>query len=166
MLYDELHIPVRRDECERVTNDFVVNGYFYILYYKATSSGAIKDGYDRAPVIYCFAPDENEINNFWGINFHYFRKPVQEYILKQMIDYYDITNGFNKRVILDASALNAIYTNIGIGARRYSRKNIKDVYRIKNKFIPKYMEVSPQFMITTQQKVESDFDLAPGNKGF
>ena len=45
---------------------------------------------------------------------------------------------------------------------------IKDyhAYRIKNQYIPKYLEVSPEFIMTNKNKVNIEFNLAPGNKGF
>ena len=164
MLKDELHIEIDYDECDR-TND-VVNGYFYILFYKATTEQAIKEGYDKAPIIYCFAPDQNNINCFWGINFHYFDKSVQLYILNRMIKYYNITDGMDKRVLIDTKGLYNIYTNIAEGVKCYNRKNVWDAYRIKNQYIPKYMEIPSKFLIKTDDKVSTDFNLAPGNKGF
>ena len=118
------------------------------------------------PVIYCFAPDQNNINCFWAVNFHYFNKRVQEYILQRMINYYDITNGNNKRIILGTKDLYNLYTNIVQGVKCYNRKGVFDAYRIKNQYIPKYLEVSPEFVMTNKDKVNIDFNLAPGNKGF
>lgn len=164
MIKDQLHIDIDDNECERTNN--IVNGYFYIIYYEALTDKANKEGFDRAPVIYCFAPDKTNINCFWAVNFHYFSKRVQEYILQGMIDYYDITNGNNKRIILDPKDLYNLYTNIAIGVRCYNRKGVWDAYRIKNQYIPKYLEVSPEFVMTNSAKVNTDFNLAPGNKGF
>lgn len=164
MIKDQLHINIDDNECDRTNN--IVNGYFYILLYEAGSDKALKEGYDMSPVIYCFAPDQHNINCFWGINFHYFNKSVQEYILQRMIDYYSMTDGNDKRVIIDPKGLYNIYTSIAEGARCYNRKNVRDAYRIKNQYIPKYLEVSSQFIITNKDKVNTEFYLAPGNKGF
>ena len=164
MLKDQLHIDVDDNECERTNN--VVNGYFYILYYDAILEQTHKDGFDSAPLIYCFAPDKTNINCFWAVNFHYFDKDVQEYILERMIRFYNITNGNDNRVLLGTKDLYNIYTNIVEGVRCYSRKGVVDAYRIKNQYIPKYMEVSPEFIMTTENKVNTEFNLAPGNKGF
>ena len=83
-----------------------------------------------------------------------------------MIKYYNITNGDKNRVLLDPKALYQIYTNIAEGVRCYNRKGVWDAYRIKNRFIPKYIEVSPEFKITSKERVNTEFELAPGNKGF
>ena len=164
MLKDKLHIAIDDNECVRTNN--IVNGYFYIIYYDAMTEQVQKEGYDRSPVIYCFAPDKNNINCFWAVNFHYFNKRVQEHILQGMIDYYDIADGNDKRVILGTKDLYNLYTNIVQGVRCYNRKGVFDAYRIKNQYIPKYLEVSPEFVITNEDKVNTDFNLAPGNKGF
>lgn len=164
MLKDQLHIAIDNEECDRTNN--IVNGYFYIMYYNAMTEQSYKNGFDRAPVIYCFAPDQNNINCFWGVNFHYFNKHIQEYILQGMIDYYDITNGNDKRIILGPKELYNLYTNIVQGVKCYNRKGVLDAYRIKNQYIPKYLEVSPEFIMTNKNKVNIEFNLASGNKGF
>ena len=82
------------------------------------------------------------------------------------IIYYDITNGNNKRIILNPKDLYNLYSNIAIGVRCYNRKGVWDAYRIKNQYIPKYLEVSSEFVMTNSDKVNTDFNLAPGNKGF
>lgn len=164
MLKDSLKIPVNNEECDRTNN--IVNGFFYILQYRATSSMSIKEGFDRMPVIYCFAPDIKDINCFWGINFHYFNPTEQELIFTNMLRYYNIMEHNNKRVLLSNEQLNRIYTNIGIGARCYNRKNVLDAYRIKNLYIPKYLNFNPEFYIKNKELINIKFNLAPGNKGF
>lgn len=164
MLKDSLKIPVNNEECDRTNN--IVNGFFYILQYKATSSASTKEGFDRMPVIYCFAPDIRDINCFWGINFHYFNSTEQELIFTNMLRYYNIMEHNDKRVLLSNEQLNRIYTNIGIGARCYNRKNVLDAYRIKNLYIPKYLNFDPEFYIKNKELINIKFNLAPGNKGF
>jgi hypothetical protein len=164
VLRDELHIDIDDNECELTNN--IVNGYFYIMHYHASTEQANKEGFDRAPIIYCFAPDQNNINCFWGVNFHYFDKSKQVYILNRMIKYYNITDGMNKRVLIDTKGLYNIYSNIVEGVRCYNRKNVLGAYRIKNLYIPKYIEIPSKFVITTDNKEYTDFALAPGNKGF
>ena len=164
MLKDQLHIKIDDNECELVNE--IVNGYFYVLSYTATSKKGIELGYDESPVIYCFAPDQHDINCFWGVNFHYFDKMIQLYILNRMIKYYNITAGDNNRVIIDVKGLYNLYTNIVKGVKCYNRKNVWESYRIKNQYIPKYMEIPSKFITTDENKVETDFELAPGNKGF
>ena len=83
-----------------------------------------------------------------------------------MIKYYNITDGMDKRVLIDTKGLYNIYTSIADGVKCYNRKNVWDAYRIKNQYIPKYMEIPSRFLIKTDDKVSTDFNLAPGNKGF
>ena len=164
MLKDSLKIPVDNNECDRT--NYIVNGFFYIMQYKATSDVSTKEGFDRSPVIYCFMPDDKNINCFWGINFHYFNTDTQELIFTNMLKYYNIMEHNDKRVVLSPEQLNRIYTNIGIGARCYSRKNVLDAYRIKNQYIPKYLNFDPEFYIKNKDLIGIEFNLAPGNKGF
>lgn len=164
MLFDQLHVPIDNNECMRT--NFVQNGYFYILLYSATTKPANKVGFDEMPVIYCAAPDTTSVNNFWGINFHYFRKDVQAYILERMVKDYNIMSEDNVRVILDGKQLNSIYSNIHIGLRCYNRKNVLDCYRIKNSYLPKYLELGDKFKITNDLARDNKFGTAPGNKGF
>ena len=164
MLKDSLKIPVDNNECDRT--NYIVNGFFYIIQYKATTNVATKEGFDRAPVIYCLQPDNTNINCFWGINFHYFNPDTQELIFTNMLKYYNVMEHNDKRVILSPEQLNKIYTNIGIGLRCYSRKNVLDAYRIKNQYIPKYLNFDPKFYIKNKDLINAEFDLAPGNKGF
>jgi len=164
MFEDSLRQQIDFFECEP-TNE-VVNGFFYILEYKATHEVSIKEGYDRNPVIYCFMPDERNINCFWGINFHCFNQPEQHLIFTKMLKYYNIMEHNNKRVVLSGEQLNRIYTNIGIGLRCYSRKNVRAAYKIHNYYIPKYLNFEPDFYIKNKELINIDFKLAPGNKGF
>lgn len=164
MIVDQLHIPIDRNECIR--ESLVQNGYFYILLYNGQTQASHNQGFDRSPLIYCMAPDIRNINNFWGINFHYFNKTQQEYILEQLIKKYNILEHDNKRVLLSNTQLHDVYSSIGIGVRCYSRKGVQDIYRIKNRYIPKYLEVSPNFFIRSGLRVASDNSLSNGNKGF
>ena len=164
MLYDQLHIDIDRDECERT--NFIKNGYFYILQYNANNKKSFKPGFDKIPLIYCLAPDTTDINCFWGVNFHYFPKNIQELILQNMINNYNITDGKDKRVILSPKQLYDIYTNISVGLRCYNRKGVLDAYRIYNCYIPKYLDVSPEFIILNKEKIITDFSVSNGNKGF
>ena len=163
MLIDQLHVDIDRNECERT--NFVQNGYFYILYYEATSSVARMGGFDNMPLIYCAAPDTVSINSFWGVNLHYFTKDVQLYILEQMQKQY---NAFNEdtRTILDGTQLNNVYSNMAIGLRCYARKNVLDCYRIKSQYVPKYLELDGRFRISMRDDAVTKFNIAPGNKGF
>lgn len=163
MLTDQLHVDIDRNECIRT--NFVQNGYFYILYYEASTSKSRKTGFDNNPLIYCAAPDEVSFNSFWGINLHYFTKDVQLYIIEQMQKQY---NAFSEdtRIILDGKQLNNVYSNMAIGLRCYSRKNVFDCYRIKTQYVPKYLDLDGKFKIITPATVITDFNIAPGNKGF
>lgn len=164
MLYDKLHVEIDRNECIRT--NLVQNGYFYILLYSAATKSANKEGFDEMPVIYCVSPDTSNINNFWGINFHYFRKDIQLYILERMVKDYNIMSEDSVRVLLDGKQLNNIYSNIQIGLRCYNRKNVLDCYRIMNTYLPKYLELGDKFKIMDNNDRNSKFELAPGNKGF
>lgn len=164
MLFDQLHITIDRNECMRT--NLVQNGYFYILLYSATTKSANTAGYDEMPVIYCVAPDTTNVNNFWGINFHYFKKNIQELIFERMVKDYNITAEDDVRVILNGKQLNYIYSSIHLGLRCYSRKNVLDCYRIKNSFLPKYLELGDKFKITNNLGRDNRFETAPGNKGF
>lgn len=164
MLFDQLHVTIDRNECMRT--NLVQNGYFYILLYTATTKSANKDGFDEMPVIYCAAPDTTNINNFWGINFHYFKKDIQAYIIERMVKDYNIMDEDNVRVILNGKQLNHIYSNIHLGLRCYNRKNVLDCYRIKNTFLPKYLELGDKFKITNDLGRDNGFEIAAGNKGF
>lgn len=163
MLFDQLHIELEKDECIRT--NLVQNGYFYILYYSAGTRSSQLHGYDQMPLIYCASPDEHNINNFWGINLHFFTLDIQEYILTQMQKNYNIFNE-DVRVILDGKQLKLVYSNIDIGLRCYNRKNVLDCYRIKNRYVPKYLGLDDKFKIIDNNDVKSSFELAPGNKGF
>lgn len=159
-------VPIKIDKDDVIKTSEIVNGYFYIIFYDAILNRSHNDGFDKLPIIYCVAPDERNINNFWAINFHHFEPAIKEYIINRMIKFYNITDGEDKRVIIPPEALNKIYTNIGTGLRCYNRKGVKDSYRIKNSAILKYMQVSPEFFIKTDQTVENDLNLTDGNKGF
>lgn len=164
MLMDQLQVPVNKNECTRT--NFIQNGYFYILMYNTFKKQPNTEGFDKTPVIYCVAPDELNLNNFWGINFHYFDKETQIYIFDRFVKYYNYLESNDTRRVLSPNELNAIYTNIGIGLRRYNKKAILDSYKIKNEFIPKYLGLPAKWKITNKNKEESKFNLAPGNKGF
>ena len=70
------------------------------------------------------------------------------------------------RVILNGKQLKSVYSNIDIGLRCYNRKNVLDCYRIKNRYVPRYLGLADKFKIIDNNDVKSSFDLAPGNKGF
>lgn len=164
MLKDQLNVRVDPKECERT--NFIQNGFFYVLLYQTFAKKMSKDGFDKMPVIYCVCPDERNINNFWGINFHYFDKATQEYIIDGFVKYYNIFESDATRRILSGKQLSDIYTNINLGLRSYSRKSILDSYRIKNTFLPKYLGLPAKWKITDSNKQDTKFDVAPGNKGF
>lgn len=163
MIIDQLHVQIDSNECIR--ENLIQNGFFYILMYNAeTKSHNV--GFDRMPLIYCMSPDIRNINNFWGVNFHYFNKMQQKYILERFNKNYNIFEHDNKRVILNNNELYNVYSNIGIGVRCYNRKGVLDAYRIKNRYIPKYLELSADFFIKTDTTVNTEFELYSKNKGF
>lgn len=163
MLYDQLHVEIDRNECIRT--NLVQNGYFYILYYSAGTRPAQLGGFDEMPFIYCVSPDERNINNFWGVNFHYFDNDTREYILRRLDKNYNIFNE-DIRLILDGTQLRSVYSNISIGLRCYNRKGVMDCYRVPNRFVPKYLDIGDRFKIMDSGDAKNEFDLADGNKGF
>ena len=163
MRLGQTEIEIRPDECIRTGQ--VQNGYFYILFYAAGTWQARNEGYDETPVIYCAMPDERNVNNFWGINFNYFTEDVREYIVKGFQTRFDILSE-DRRVILDGRQLYDIYSNMAIGLRCYSRKNVYDCYRVRSQYLLGYIGLGGKFNMITRRDVERSFDLAPGNKGF
>lgn len=164
MFFDQIKINV--DYNDLIKTEEIVNGYFYLIQYEPILRQTQKVGFDRLPVIYCVEPDDRNINNFWAINFHYFIPKVQEYIIDRMIKFYQITEGESKRVIIPPKELKSIYTNIQLGYKCYNRTGVRQSYQIKNSAILKYLQVSPEFFIKTQQTVENELNLSNGNKGF
>ncbi len=164
MFFDQIKINV--DYNDLIKTNEVVNGYFYLIQYEPIMRQTHKVGFDRLPVIYCVEPDDRNINNFWAVNFHYFIPKVQEYIIDRMIKFYQITEGESKRVIIPPKELKSIYTNIQLGYKCYNRTGVRQSYQIKNSAILKYLQVSPEFFIKTQQTVENELNLSNGNKGF
>ncbi len=154
----KLTLPIDLADCE-VCNK-VVNGYFYILVYNATSDTATKEGYDELPVIYCHAPHVKKLNCFWGINFHLFNEKTSAEILKQMGAGNNLFINDDVRVFFTNEKLYQFYNKIGEGVRCYNRKNVIAAYRIKNSKISKYIEIPPDFVLTDKNKVSSDLALA------
>lgn len=154
----KLKLPIDLDDCE-ISNK-VVNGYFYVLVYNATSESAKKEGYDELPVIYCFAPHVKDLNCFWGINFHYFDEKTSAKILKQMGAGNNLFIDNDVRVFFTAKKLYEFYNKIAEGLKCYNRKNVITAFRIKNNKIGKYIEIPPDFVLTDENAVASNVALA------
>ena len=139
------------EEDFELTN-YVVNGYWYTFQYLSKKE---KEGYDRDCFIYCIGPFEKNINCFWGINLHHLTLSNRIRLFEKMLSDQQFIRDekryfFNKETLM--SYLHEQDPKIA-GIRVYDRRNAKQVYRVKNEAVAKYLfEEGQLFMSNPSQK--------------
>ena len=139
------------EEDFELTN-YVVNGYWYTFQYLSKKE---KEGYDRDCFIYCIGPFEKNINCFWGINLHHLTLSNRIRLFEKMLSDQQFIRDekryfFNKETLM--SYLHEQDPKIA-GIRVYDRRNAKQVYRVKNEAVAKYLfEDGQLYMSNPSQK--------------
>ena len=139
------------EEDFELTN-YIVNGYWYTFQYLSKKE---KEGYDRDCFIYCIGPFEKNINCFWGINLHHLTLSNRIRLFEKMLSDQQFIRDekryfFNKETLM--SYLHEQDPKMA-GIRVYDRKNARQIYRVKNEAVAKYLfEEGQLFMSNPSQK--------------
>ncbi len=139
------------EEDFELTN-YVVNGYWYTFQYLSKKE---KEGYDRDCFIYCIGPFEKNINCFWGINLHHLTLSNRIRLFEKMLSDQQFIRDekryfFNKETLM--SYLHEQDQKMA-GIRVYDRRNARQIYRVKNEAVAKYLfEDGQLFMSNPSQK--------------
>ena len=139
------------EEDFELTN-YVVNGYWYTFQYLSKKE---KEGYDRDCFIYCIGPFEKNINCFWGINLHHLTLSNRIRLFEKMLSDQQFIRDekryfFNKETLM--SYLHEQDPKMA-GIRVYDRRNARQIYRVKNEVVAKYLfEDGQLYMSNPSQK--------------
>ena len=132
--------------------NYVVNGYWYTFQYLSKKE---KEGYDRDCFIYCIGPFEKNINCFWGINLHHLTLSNRIRLFEKMLSDQQFIRDekryfFNKETLM--SYLHEQDPKMA-GIRVYDRRNARQIYRVKNEAVAKYLfEEGQLYMSNPSQK--------------
>ena len=139
------------EEDFELTN-YVVNGYWYTFQYLSKKE---KEGYDRDCFIYCIGPFEKNINCFWGINLHHLTLSNRIRLFEKMLSDQQFIRD-EKRYFFNKETLMAYLHEQDpkmAGIRVYDRRNARQIYRVKNEAVAKYLfEEGQLFMSNPSQK--------------
>ena len=139
------------EEDFELTN-YVVNGYWYTFQYLSKKE---KEGYDRDCFIYCIGPFEKNINCFWGINLHHLTLSNRIRLFEKMLSDQQFIRD-EKRYFFNKETLMAYLHEQDpkmAGIRVYDRRNARQIYRIKNEAVAKYLfEDGQLYMSNPSQK--------------
>ena len=139
------------EEDFELTN-YVVNGYWYTFQYLSKKE---KEGYDRDCFIYCIGPFEKNINCFWGINLHHLTLSNRIRLFEKMLSDQQFIRD-EKRYFFNKETLMAYLHEQDpkmAGLRVYDRRNARQIYRVKNEAIAKYLfEDGQLYMSNPSQK--------------
>ena len=139
------------EEDFELTN-YVVNGYWYTFQYLSKKE---KEGYDRDCFIYCIGPFEKNINCFWGINLHHLTLSNRIRLFEKMLSDQQFIRE-EKRYFFNKETLMAYLHEQDpkmAGIRVYDRRNARQIYRIKNEAVAKYLfEDGQLYMSNPSQK--------------
>ena len=139
------------EEDFELTN-YIVNGYWYTFQYLSKKE---KEGYDRDCFIYCISPFEKNINCFWGINLHHLTLSNRIRLFEKMLSDQQFIRDekryfFNKETLM--AYLNEQNSKVA-GIRVYDRRNARQIYRVKNEAVAKYLfEDGQLYMSNPSQK--------------
>lgn len=139
------------EEDFELTN-YVVNGYWYTFQYLSKKE---KEGYDRDCFIYCIGPFEKNINCFFGINLHHLTLSNRIRLFEKMLSDQQFIRDekryfFNKETLM--SYLHEQDPKMA-GIRVYDRRNARQIYRVKNEAVAKYLfEDGQLYMSNPSQK--------------
>lgn len=139
------------EEDFELTN-YIVNGYWYTFQYLSKKE---KEGYDRDCFIYCIGPFEKNINCFWGINLHHLTLSNRIRLFEKMLSDQQFIRDekryfFNKETLM--AYLNEQNSKVA-GIRVYDRRNARQIYRVKNEAVAKYLfEDGQLYMSNPSQK--------------
>ena len=139
------------EEDFELTN-YIVNGYWYTFQYLSKKE---KEGYDRDCFIYCIGPFEKNINCFWGINLHHLTLSNRIRLFEKMLSDQQFIRDekryfFNKETLM--AYLNEQNSKVA-GIRVYDRRNARQIYRVKNEVVAKYLfEDGQLYMSNPSQK--------------
>lgn len=139
------------EEDFELTN-YVVNGYWYTFQYLSKKE---KEGYDRDCFIYCIGPFEKNINCFLGINLHHLTLSNRIRLFEKMLSDQQFIRDekryfFNKETLM--SYLHEQDPKMA-GIRVYDRRNARQIYRVKNEAVAKYLfEDGQLYMSNPSQK--------------
>ena len=139
------------EEDFELTN-YVVNGYWYTFQYLSKKE---KEGYDRDCFIYCIGPFEKNINCFWGINLHHLTLSNRIRLFEKMLSDQQFIRDekryfFNKETLM--AYLHEQNSKVA-GIRVYDRRNARQIYRVKNEAVAKYLfEDGQLYMSNPSQK--------------
>ena len=139
------------EEDFELTN-YIVNGYWYTFQYLSKKE---KEGYDRDCFIYCIGPFEKNINCFWGINLHHLTLSNRIRLFEKMLSDQQFIRD-EKRYLFNKETLMAYLHEQDpkmAGIRVYDRRNARQIYRVKNEAVAKYLfEDGQLYMSNPSQK--------------
>jgi hypothetical protein len=139
------------EEDFELTN-YVVNGYWYTFHYNSKHE---KEGYDRDCFIYCIGPFEKNINCFIGLNLHHLTLSNRIRLFEKMLSDQQFIRD-EKRYFYNKETLMAYLHEQDpkiAGIRVYDRRNARQIYRVKNEAVAKYLfEDGQLYMSNPSQK--------------
>lgn len=139
------------EEDFELTN-YIVNGYWYTFQYLSKKE---KEGYDRDCFIYCIGPFEKNINCFLGINLHHLTLSNRIRLFEKMLSDQQFIRD-EKRYFFNKETLMAYLHEQDskmAGIRVYDRRNARQIYRVKNEAVAKYLfEDGQLYMSNPSQK--------------
>lgn len=139
------------EEDFELTN-YVVNGYWYTFQYNSKHE---KEGYDRDCFIYCIGPFEKNINCFIGLNLHHLTLSNRIRLFEKMLSDQQFIRD-EKRYFYNKETLMAYLHEQDpkiAGIRVYDRRNARQIYRVKNEAVAKYLfEDGQLYMSNPSQK--------------
>jgi hypothetical protein len=140
----------------------IMNGYWYTFHF-LREEGSVK-GYDEYPLIYCIQPDDTgftdkHLNNFWALNLHHLNYQDR---VNFIIAFDKVTNFLDediRRITTLDFLKNQIYPGCQAGFRRYNRKHIYNLYRIKNQCVPNYLSSDGKIMLSNPDEMVNKYLL-------
>lgn len=139
-------------------SNMIKNGYWYTFTYSPKGTNI---GFDRFPFIYCIEPSLTAVNNFCGLNIHFL--PMNDRI-KFILEFEKATTfiASDKRCIFNKNDIINLFPAAGQAIRYYNRKNIENVYRIKNQFVPRFIDYDGDFIMKDPGTIMNKYLLKLG----
>lgn len=137
-------------------SSILTNGYFYTCRYDPTTT---VPGYDRNPFLFVLGPAKNP-NNVVAFNFaHVASVKDRIQILLLMNSLGDIEHQDVGIPMLTEDVMRRKFPWAKDAIRVYSRKNFKNLYRIKSNCVGKYIEYTGDIMMKEPSEIMNQYWL-------
>ena len=137
----------------------IVNGYWYTFDYEYLKSKR-SIGYDDVPLVYVFAPHKSKPNLFWAINLHHVgdRHARQAFVEKMQSDS-GFMNDETRHVYTEEGIARLSNSVLKMAARCYDKTKCRNIYRVKNKGLGKYILIDGNLTMSNPSQEEIKWNL-------